>query len=258
MCFDINSTPPIFSGATQPASAVATASVTITSADEASFAAFLACPERPSGVGIVVLPDVRGLFRFYELLAERLAEQGHTALAIDYFGRTAGAGPRDRKFQPMEHMVRVTRQTIDYDIAAAADYLRGTGGSNCGVVLSLGFCFGGRQAFFSSALRFGFAGVIGFYGMPGFYPNRAPGPTQRAAELAAPILGIFGGADGGIPPQEVEAFDAALNAAGVKHEFVIYPGASHSFFDIQYEEHAAACADAWSRVLAFIQEHSTR
>jgi carboxymethylenebutenolidase len=81
---------------------------------------------------------------------------------------------------------------------------------------------------------------------------------RRKAELAAPILGVFGSADAGIAGAELEAFDAALNAAGVKHEFVIYPGAPHSFFDIKYAEHAEACSDAWRRVLAFIKDHSAR
>ena len=255
MCFDTDSTPPI--PPRHQASSAAATPVTLTSTDGTSFAAFLARPEQSTGVGIVVLPDARGLFHFYELLAERLAEQGHTALAIDYFGRTAGLSPRDDKFPFMEHIVQVTRQTIDADVAAAGDYLRGPSGGNCGTVFALGFCFGGRQAFLASASRFGFAGAVGFYGMPGFYPNGAAGPTQHAADLSAPILGLFGGADGGIPLKEIEGFDAALNAAGVKHEFVIYPGAPHSFFDIKYSEHAEACSDAWNRVLAFVKQHST-
>jgi len=254
MCFDTDSTPPpIFADTGQPDGAVDASSVILSSADGTAFSGFLARPERPSGVGIVVLPDMRGLFRFYELLAVRLAEQGHTALAIDYFGRTAGLGPRGENFPYMEHIVQVSRQTIDDDVSAAGVYLRGPGGGTCRAVLALGFCFGGRQAFFASAPRFGFAGVIGFYGMPGMYPNGATGPTQHAAELAAPILGIFGGADHGISSVELEKFDEALKAAGVEHEFVIYPDAPHSFFDVKYAEHADACADAWGRVLSFIR-----
>jgi carboxymethylenebutenolidase len=154
----------------------------------------------------------------------------------------------------MQHIVKVSRQSIADDIQAAANYLRRADGGSCKVVLALGFCFGGRQAFFASAPRFGFAGVIGFYGMPGAYPNGATGPTQHAAELSAPILGLFGGADHGISAVELEKFHAALTAAGVEHEFVIYPGAPHSFFDVKYAEHAEACADAWRRVLKFISQ----
>src|SRR5258708_6432245 len=235
----------------------ASTSVTLRSGDGTLFSGFLARPDRPSGVGIVVLPDIRGLFRFYELLAVRLAEQGHTALAIDYFGRTAGPGPRNDNFSYMEHIVRVTRQTIDEDIWAAGEYLRGAEGGGCQAVLALGFCFGGRQAFFASAPRFGFAGVIGFYGMPGLYPNGTAGPTQHAAELAAPILGIFGGADHGISGVELEKFDVALNTARGGHEILVYPGAPHSFFDVKYAEYADTCADAWNRVLAFIRRIQT-
>jgi carboxymethylenebutenolidase len=253
MCFDTDSRPPAATGSNQTETVIAN-HITLASADGTLFAGFLARPEHSSRVGIVVLPDMRGLFRFYELFAAQLAGQGHTAVAIDYFGRTAGIAPRDQSFPSMEHIVKVSRQSIDDDIEAAANYLRGAEGGNCRALLALGFCFGGRQAFFASAGRFGFAGVIGFYGMPGAYPNGAEGPTQHAAELSAPILGLFGGADHGISAVELEKFDSALTAAGVDHEFVIYPGAPHSFFDVKYAEHAEACADAWRRVQEFIDQ----
>ena len=77
-------------------------------------------------------------------------------------------------------------------------------------------------------------------------------PIRRAGEMHGPVLGLFGGADEGIPPDQVEAFDHNLAEAGVEHEIVTYPGAPHSFFDRRYEEHAEACADAWRRILAFL------
>ena len=188
MCFDIAALPPV---PTRPGRPVTSARRTLTSADGTAFAGFLASPDCPSGVGVVVLPDMRGLFRFYEDLAMRLAEQGYTALAIDYYGRTAGAEPRDETFPFREHITRLSRATIDADICAAIGCLRA---NSCASVLALGFCFGGRQAFLASAKRFGLAGVIGFYGALSFYPNGSPGPLQFASELSAPILGLFGGA----------------------------------------------------------------
>jgi carboxymethylenebutenolidase len=65
----------------------------------------------------------------------------------------------------------------------------------------------------------------------------------------------MGGDDPGIPLEDVTAFDEALDAAGVQHEVVVYPGAPHSFFDRKQEEFAAASEDAWSRVLAFLERH---
>ena len=249
MCHDTNSAPPIFS---EPKTAVRSRRQILTSTDQAQFAAFLATPEESTRTGVVILPDIRGLHPFYEQLALRVAEQGHSALAIDYFGRTAGTAPRDESFQHMEHILRVSRQTIDADILTGASFLRSAKGPECKTVFALGFCFGGRQAFFASAARFGFTGVIGCYGALGLYPNGATGPLQHVAELSAPILGLFGGADHGISDKDVAAFDAALTLNGVVHDFVIYPDAPHGFFDIKYSEHAAACADSWLRVLAFL------
>ncbi|HZC99396.1 MAG TPA: dienelactone hydrolase family protein [Actinomycetes bacterium] len=257
MCYDADAIPPVEGSAATP---VNTGLVTLVSADGTRFAGFCARPEPSSpdpGVGVVILPDLRGLAGFYQRLAVRFAEQGHMALAIDYFGRTAGARHRGDGFPFMEHAVRLTRAGMQADLVAAADYLRGPDGGACRVVVAVGFCVGGRLAFFASAPQFGLAGVIGFYGAPGIAGPYGPGPTQHAAELASPVLGLFGGADEGIPPGEVAAFDHALSAAGVAHQIVTYPGAPHGFFDVRQDEHAEASADAWRRVLAFVGERAS-
>lgn len=253
MCFDLNSSPPTF---TPPRTQATGQHLVLTSFDGAQLSAFLGKPQNPSGTGVLVLPDNRGLYPFYEQLALRLAEQGHSALAIDYFGRTAGTTTRDESFPFMQHMMRLKRDSLDHDIETGAKFLRAEAGGACQRRFALGFCFGGRQAFFASALRFEFTGVIGFYGAPSIYPNGALGPTQRAKELRAPILGIFGGADQGISSTDIEAFELALSAAGVPHEFVTYPNAPHSFFDVKYREYQSECADAWRRVCSFIEPRS--
>ncbi len=70
------------------------------------------------------------------------------------------------------------------------------------------------------------------------------------------MLGLFGGADQGIPVEDVKQFDDALTQAKVEHEIIIYPGAPHSFFDRKFEEYKDACDDAWTRMLAFITIHT--
>jgi carboxymethylenebutenolidase len=251
MCFDLNSVPPVF---TEPKTSASGQKLILSSADSADFSAFLARPHAMSGVGILVVPDNRGLYKFYEDLAIRLAEQGHTALAIDYYGRTAGTADRQADFPFMQHIMRLTRVGLDHDIETGAACLRSRMGGACDYTFALGFCFGGRQAFLASAARFGFTGVIGFYGALSFYPNGAPGPLQRVNELRAPTLGIFGGADHGIPATDVSAFDDALTKAHVQHQFFTYPNAPHSFFDLRYAEFKDESADAWRRVLNFIEE----
>ena len=202
--------------------------------------------------GILVLPDVRGLYGFYEELALRFAELGHPALAIDYFGRTAGADRRGDDLEFAEHVAATTPEGIRDDVAAAVAALRDRGAPS---VLAVGFCFGGRQAWLAAADGHGLAGAVGFYANPG-ERNGAPGPTQRAADLEAPILALQAGADQNITAEMNEAFEQALTDAGVEHELVTYEGAPHSFFDRRYEEFDEASEDAWRRVLEFLETHS--
>jgi carboxymethylenebutenolidase len=249
VCFRLDSLPPIpvVSGAS-----VSHDDLVLEAADGNRFAAFAAAPDVPTRAGVVVLPDVRGLYRFYEELALRLAERGHTAIAIDYFGRTAGIGKRAADFPYQEHVAQTTDEGIQADVGSAVARLRADG---CDAIFSVGFCFGGRSSWLAAASGHGLAGAIGFYGNPG-ERNGQPGPLQRAAEITAPILALQAGDDARITSELNDAFDAALSAAGVEHELVVYDGAPHSFFDRRYEEHADASADAWNRVLAFIENHS--
>ena len=252
MCFEPDSLPPVppISGA-----AVSHDDLVLDAADGNRFAAFAAAPEEPSGAGVVVIPDVRGLYRFYEELALRFAERGIAAVAIDYFGRTAGVGKRDDDFPYMEHVAATTQEGIQADVRAAAEYLRSPAGGSSVSVFSVGFCFGGRNSWLAAASGHGLAGAIGFYGMPG-ERNGAPGPIQRAGEIDAPILALQAGADDHIPAEMNRAFGEALTAAGVEHELVTYAGAPHSFFDRRYEEHAEASEDAWRRVLEFVSRNA--
>jgi carboxymethylenebutenolidase len=242
MCYDDDAVPPAYS---PPVTEVDAAAIHLTSADSTRVAAYEAQPREVRGVGVVILPDWRGLHGFYKHLAVRFAEQGHPAVAFDYYARTAENDDRGPGFPFRDHLARLSREATQADLMAAADHLGRP-------AVALGFCLGGRHAFLAAAPRFGFAGVIGFYGVPGIAPPYGPGPTQQAAELRGPILGLFGGADEGIPAEQVEEFDAALTAAGVEHELVTYPGAPHGFFDAAHREYAGACEDAWRRVLAFL------
>jgi carboxymethylenebutenolidase len=249
VCFDLDSSPPIpiLSGA-----AVSHEDLELESGDGTRFAAFAAVPDEPSGNGIVILPDVRGLYRFYEELALRFGERGHTAVAVDYFGRTAGAGKRDDDFEYRPHVDQTTPEGVQLDTRAAVEWLRARGARS---IFTVGFCFGGRNSWLAALSGHGLAGAVGFYGRPGEGRDGSPGPAQRATELEAPILALMGGADQGIPVEDAHAFDAALQEAGVLHEVVVYEGAPHSFFDRKYEEHADASADAWRRVVAFVERH---
>jgi carboxymethylenebutenolidase len=247
MCYNADASPPI-----EPIDGGSNGDedLTLTAADANQFAAFAASSAASKGPGVVILPDVRGLHHFYEELALRLAENGYDAVAIDYFGRTAGVGKRDDEFPYKDHVPLTTLEGVTADTAAAVAYLRRSDPGRS--VFTLGFCFGGSNSWHQAAVGHGLAGAIGFYGNP----RRPPlGPIERVEDYECPILALMGGDDPGIPNELVDEFREALDAAGVENEVVIYSDAPHSFFDRQQEKFAAESADAWQRVLDFVADH---
>ncbi|HWK29826.1 MAG TPA: dienelactone hydrolase family protein [Solirubrobacter sp.] len=216
--------------------------LTLTSQDGTAFSAYLADAEPAAATGVVVLPDVRGLFGFYEQLAERFAAAGYPAIAIDYFGRTAGLGPRDETFEYAPHVAQTTPETVAQDVAAALDALPAER------AVTVGFCFGGAQSFMDAT--FGhpkLVGAVGFYAS--LQRDGQRWTLDRAPAITVPVLALFGGGDPHIPPDQVAAFERALT---VEHEVHTYPGAPHSFFDRRQEDYRAESQDAWERILGFI------
>jgi carboxymethylenebutenolidase len=251
MCFDHDSTPPI-----QPVAgaAIDTRHLTLTTSDGHELTAFEALGAG-DGASVLVLPDVRGLYRFYEELAARFADVGHNSVAIDYFCRTAGKGTRGDDFDYMPHVRQTTFESVKADAAAGVAHLRSLDPDR--PVFTLGFCFGGSNSWHQAANGLGLAGAVGFYGHPNrAFPEGATPLVERVGDIDCPILGLMAGEDQGIPLEEVDRWRDALNAAGVANEIVVYEGAPHSFFDRKFKDYAAESADAWDRALAFIAANS--
>ena len=245
MCFEPDSEPPIprISGA-----AVSHDDLVLQSADGTRFAAFRALPDGEPSTGVVILPDVRGLYRFYEELALRFAERGHAAVAFDYFGRTAGIDKRSDDWDYMPLVQQLTREQVQADVGACIRNLRALG---CSAIFTVGFCFGGSGSWAAAAWGHGLAGAVGFYGRPSRMIELVP-------RLDAPILALQGGADRGIPHEDNVEFERALRDAGKEYELIEFEGAPHSFFDRKQEEFQAASDDAWQRTLDFIEARSSR
>ena len=255
MCVDNDSRPPITPIAGGSAGSV---DLRLNSADGTKFMAYAVRAAKPTGAGMIVIPDVRGLHQYYKDLADRFAEVGVDSVAIDFFARTAPSDDRSDKFDFMSHVPQTKPDQLQADIAAAAAYLRGKDGGQVRSLFSVGFCFGGALSYLQAASGLGYAGVIGFYGWPlGLkrWPDR-PKPIDAVSRYKSPVLSLFGGADEGIPQPDVEQFDTALKKASVKHDMKVYPGAPHSFFDRKFTEFADASADAWRRTQAFITANS--
>jgi len=235
--------PPIVGGSTDEGDLV------LAAADGNRFMAYAARAAKATGAGIVVMPDVRGLHPFYKDLARRFAQAGVDAVAIDYFGRTAGLSERPDDFDFRTHIGQTKPETIATDVAAGIAYLRSAAGGAPESVYTVGFCFGGAQSWRQSAAQPDLTGSIGFYGIPSRVRDVIP-------QMQAPLLLLLAGNDQATTQEDFAEFDRELTQAGVLHQMVVYEGAPHSFFDRSFEQHKDASADAWRQMLAFIKEHT--
>lgn len=251
MCYDDKAQPPLPPGNTNPAEGE---DLVLTAADGTQFAAYFAHPVSAAGLGaqILIYPDVRGLHQFYKELALRFAEVGIPALALDYFGRTAGLTGRDDSFEFWPHVQQIQLDTFAQDVKASMEYLRGKSEGNARVYV-VGFCMGGSFALLTGTNQeLGFAGLVPFYsGLTRAFGGQGT-VLDNASKVAYPVLGFFGGADQGIPESDVRKLEESLDAAGVANTITIYPGAPHSFFDRRATEYAEASADSWQQMLSFI------
>jgi carboxymethylenebutenolidase len=251
MCHDHDSRPP----APPRTGDVAERGVlTLTSADGTDFSAAFAAPAGKARVGVVILPDIRGLHPYYVALAERFAEAGVVAVAIDWFGRTAGVcgdpGTRGEDFDWQAHVPRTTPEGIDADISAAVGYMRGRTSDDLPVI-TVGFCFGGSHSWRQSGGELDLAGCAGFYGRPAMI-------GEAASRAHLPTVMLIAGADKATPVGDQLALADTMRTAGADVDAVVYDGAPHSFFDRAFGEWSEACADAWEHVLALTDRVALR
>ena len=235
--------PPIMGGSTDEGDLV------LIAADGNRFRASAARAATPSGAGVVVIPDPRGVHPFYKDLVRRFAQAGVDAVVIDYIDRTAGMSDRPENVDLRAVIGKTTPEGIAADVAAGIAYVRSKAGGAVESVFTVGFCFGGAQSWRQSAAQPSLSGAIGFYGIPSRVRNVIP-------QMRAPLLLLLAGNDQATTQEDFAQFDRELTEAGVPHQLVVYEGAPHSFFDRSFEQHKDASADAWRQVLAFIKEHT--
>src|SRR3984893_2877320 len=174
MCVDDDSFPPI-----RPIAGGSTGArdLHLVSSDGTRFMAHAARATKPTGAGMVVIPDVRGLHPYYKELADRFAEIGVDAVAIDFFARTAPSEDRSEAFDFMSQVPLTKPETLPADIAAGVAYLRSADGGQVKSLYSMGFCFGGALSYLQAASGLNYTGVIGFYG-GALGVQRWAGPAQ--------------------------------------------------------------------------------
>ena len=196
--------------------------------------------------GLIVVHEWWGLNDNIRDMAARYATEGYAVLAVDLYGGRAAQTP-DAALALVQAAFAAPTETQD-NLRQAHAFLAGRGAARVGV---LGWCFGGNQALQAAlALPADIDATVIFYGGN---PPADPAPLRA---LRMPVLGLYGGADTSIPQtavDAVDAFDAALTAADVEHEFHVYPGAGHAFANPSGQSYQPAAAeDAWARATAFL------
>jgi carboxymethylenebutenolidase len=206
--------------------------------------AYLSIPPGPGPhPGIVVIHEWWGLNANIEHWCDRLASAGWAALAVDLYSGTVATTPD----QAMAAMKTVDEAKASQTITAAIDFLKTDPRIAAPKRAVIGWCFGGGWSLQTALHHPELDGAIIYYGM------LETDPTKLAA-IKARVVGIFGDRDKGIPPAEVDKFEAALKEAGVKADIYRYD-AEHAFANPSnphYDEPSAG--NAWNHVLAFLQD----
>jgi dienelactone hydrolase len=143
------------------------------------------------------------------------------------------------------------------DVNATVDFLKGhpaIDGARLGIV---GFCMGGRVAYFMPAVNPNFKAAVSYYGGGTMIPwGEGPSPFDRTAEIQCPLMGLFGEEDTNPSPADMRKLDVELTRLGKVHEFYSYPGANHAFMNKHGNRyHADADRDSWPKALAFFEKH---
>ena len=217
---------------------------------------------KPAGVNnppvVLVAMEIFGLHEYIKDVTRRLAKLGAFAVAPDYYFRK---GVDLTKITDIPQLLPIVNAKPDAELLSDLDstvaWAKSQGGdtSRLGII---GFCRGGRTVWEYSAHNPALKAGVAFYGPPVDPPNPLwpKSPTQLAPEMKAPVLGLYGAEDTGIPVATVEALKAALAANNKPAEFKIYPGAPHGFHaDYRSSYRKEAAEDAWNQMQAWLKKY---
>ena len=228
--------------------------------------ALRAQPAGKTGLPVVlVLSEIFGVHEYIADTAVRLARAGYLAIAPELFVRQGDAQSYGEMAKLMSEVIaKVPDAQVLGDLDAAVAWAAANGGDTSKLAVT-GFCWGGRQTWLYAAHQPKVKAGVAWYGrLVGDSTALTPRhPLDVAAQLKAPVLGLYGGADTGIALDTVEKMKAALAAAGVQgnaaagaSRFVVYPDAPHAFHaDYRPSFRKDAAEDGWKRALAWLRQH---
>jgi carboxymethylenebutenolidase len=206
---------------------------------------------------VVVVQEIFGVHEHIKDVCRRLAKLGYLAVAPALFARQGDVTAMSDAQEIIATVVsKVPDAQVMADIDATAAWAATTGTGDPARFGITGFCWGGRIVWLYAAHSAALDAGVAWYGRLSAPSNplQPKSPLEIAAALKAPVLGLYGGADTGIPLAQVEQMRAALAAAGSQSEIVVYPDAPHAFHaDYRPSYRPAAAADGWQRMLQWFQ-----
>ena len=221
-------------------------------ADGTRMAAYVARPEQGGPhPGLLLFQEAFGVNRHIRSVSERLAAEGYVVIAPELFHRTAPPGFEGSYTDfaaVMPHLQAVTTEAAEMDIRSAYEWLRSTARVEPNEISSVGFCMGGRVSFLANTVV-PLRAAVSFYG-----GGIAPGLLDRAAQVQAPSLLIWGGLDKHITPEHRKAVAEALSAQHKIYVNVEFSNADHGFFcDERASYEARSARQAWALTLEFLR-----
>jgi carboxymethylenebutenolidase len=229
-------------------------------AKDREIAAYRAMPDKGGPFPtVLVVQEIFGVHAHIQDLCRRLAKSGYFAIAPELYARQGDpAQYADIQKLVAEVVSKVPDAQVMSDLDDTVGYAKSSGNADTGKLAITGFCWGGRPVWLYAAHNRTLKAAVAWYG-PIDRPRtelQPKYPIDLAADLKCPVLGLYGGADQGIPVESVERMSAACKAAGKICDFKVYPDAPHGFnADYRPSYRAEAAKDGWARMLAWFKDH---
>jgi carboxymethylenebutenolidase len=221
---------------------------------------YRAMPAQGSAFPVVlVVQEIFGVHEHIRDLCRRFAKQGYVAVAPELYARQGDVSKiSDWKQIVSDVVAKVPDEQVMADLDAAAVWAGKSSKGNTKKLAVTGFCWGGRIVWLYAAHNPDLKAGVAWYGrLAGEHTQLQPTyPVDVVAQLKAPVLGLYGGKDQGIPLTDVEQMRSALEKAGKPSKIVVFPDAPHGFLaDYRPSYAPREAADAWAQCLAWFRQH---
>ncbi len=225
--------------------------------------AYRAMPEKGKNFPVVlVVQEIFGVHEYIKDVCRRFAKLGHMAIAPALYARQGDTTQMAEMSKVMEVVSKVPDAQVMSDLDATVAYAKASGKGNTKKVGITGFCWGGRIVWLYAAHNPALDAGVAWYGRlvsrPGqpANPLTPKQPVDVAADLKAPVLGLYGAKDRGIPLESIEQMREALKKSKTKSEIIVYPEADHGFHaDYRPSYNKQAADDGWQRLLAWFKKY---